>query len=164
MVIYTCHPQPSHNRNYYTIIILFFQFVQYSPQTVFGDFARELCDKRRRGDADDSYKCEAAAAKGVGVSINTCLSSSSSSSFVFNRIKQCKKMLPDRVKLFNKKKLSAVNQYFQAIIRYFQFFCFCKNATRPLSQIIQQKKLSAVNQYFQAIIRYFQFFLFCYVK
>ena len=88
MVIYT----RTHNRNYYTIIIiLFFQFVQYSPQEVFGDFARELCDKRRRGDADDSYKCEAAAAKGVGVSINTCLLSSSSSSFVFNRIKQCKK-------------------------------------------------------------------------
>ena len=119
MVIYT----HTHNRNYYTIIILFFQFVQYSPQEVFGDFARELCDKRRRGDADDSYKCEAAAAKGVGVSINTCLLSSS---FVFNRIKQCKKTLPDRVKLFNKKKLSAVNQYFQAIIRYFQFFVFAK--------------------------------------
>ena len=83
----TTVPQPQLLYYYYII----FQFVQYSPQTVFGDFARELCDKRRRGDADDSYKCEAAAAKGVGVSINTCLLSSSSSSFVFNRIKQCKK-------------------------------------------------------------------------
>ena len=52
-------------------------------------------------------------------------------------------MLPDRVKLFNKKKLSAVNQYFQAIIRYFQFFFVL--LCQMIPEKIVQKSCKTVN-------------------
>ena len=50
--------------------LMFFllQFIQYQPKKVFGGFADGLSSRRRRGDDNPNYHCDACSAKGVGVS------------------------------------------------------------------------------------------------
>jgi len=45
------------------------QFIQYQPRKVFGRFADGLSTRRRRGDDNPIYHCDACSAKGVGVCI-----------------------------------------------------------------------------------------------